>query len=555
MDKLEPILKQKFWILLGVGVIMTLVGWWMASGALAKTIAERKTMLDGLEKVIPAGETPNNDWTAKLSVINVHQQRLVDVARVEMWNRQKARMFWPPDVDEYAAELPYHGEFNNIAGDLYRVRYPSDVEKVWKICRPYNPLDGSGIVAFPPEKFPKQLSGNLIPTSKEMWDRQEDLWLLEPLMEAIRNVNGGENATRLDAAVHVIERLELMGGDRSTLSGGAAPAQSFSSSDAGGYDTDVGLLSGSGFGSGFGSGYGQAATPTARPSDFDPREVYGNGGTPVAGLGGFGGFGGSTSSFSVDDGSADAGGGGGVAPTAPVVRRYVDDEESLPYKTRAFYMTVLMDHRKLPWLLAELTANGESAWPIEIGRVQVTRVNPDDGQPGMGVNTGLAMGGYTGSSMSSGYPSGAFGSTANPFATSADATEIYSPPETYADDGSSSGYPSIGGMSRPGGTGFESVLADPFLARVSLCGLIYLYKPVDPPAAPPEASPGETTAQPVADPNALPAESTEPAAAPTPADAPTPTDAPADPAAPPPATEPAAPAAATEPEPAAAPLP
>lgn len=86
----------------------------------------------------------------------------------------------------------------------------------------------------------------------------------------------------------------------------------------------------------------------------------------------------------------------------PTVRRYIDDEESMPFRTRGFYMVVLMDHRKLPDFLTELTSNPRSPWPIEIVRVQVAIRNDDS------TSSGAAIGGlgFPGTGGSGGYPSG-----------------------------------------------------------------------------------------------------------------------------------------------------
>lgn len=573
MDKLEPILKQKFWILLGIGLIMTLTGWWMASGTLAATISERKKKLDDVEKVIPSGEVPNNDWTQKLAAINTEQERLVDLARREMWERQRAVMFWPPTVDEFAKDVPYQGEFSLVARTLYRDHYADDVEKVWQICKPFNPLDGSGVVLFPLQKFPQQRTGDIQPTSKQMWEWQEDLWLLVPIMEAIRDVNGGPNATRLDASIHVIDRLYLIGGNRSALTsgggGGGAMGGGATSytGDMDGEAINLGALGGGGLGGGMGGGLagglGGRGGPANVKVDFDPKEEYGDGGGgPGGGLGMGNLYGGSTN-FDEGDLGGVALGGGGAAASAPTVRRYVDDDPSLPYKTRAFYLSVIMDHRKIPDLLAELTADGESPWPIEIGRVQVGRLNSDDGRPlgggGIGSMAGLGSGG---ADLAGGADGGAF-SPMPPIGSLADSTSDYTPPEEGEAAGSlplglggTSGT-GPGARSTPAAT-YETILADPYLARVAICGLIYIYGEVkapeeqagqpSPSADPTGTLPGQpvaseptldasesaAVAQPAEDAEAMPADSSpattpsDPAAAPT--DSAPPSQAPAAPA-------------------------
>lgn len=500
MDKLEPILKQKFWIILGIGVILTVTGWWMATGSLAATIAQRKDAIKKAEDSIPKDEVPNSDWSTKLSQINNRQEAMVAEVRRAMWERQAATYFWPLHVDEFAKDAPYRSEFDLTARELYRTNYLANAEEVWKRVRPINPLDGSGIVMFPFQSMPQKKFGELAPRSDEIWDAQEDLWLLAPILDAIREVNGGESGTRLDAVVHVINKLELMGGERNLGDGGAAssggmPANYGGDGGAAGDDAagmvDYGGDSGGGFGGAMG-GAGSAAPKVS--ADFPPSEEFGTsgmatGGGMGAGLDLFGeaAFGGDTS--------------GGQA-SAPTVRRYVDDQESLPYKTRGFYLSVTMDHRKVPILLGELTANGNSPWPIEIVRVQIARLNPDDREGrslggGMVASSPYGGAGPMGPMGEAGYPEGGGNPT----------SEDYSP--NYGDVGGTVGgygaeYGAPGAAAAgTGGLSFSAALSDPFMARVALCGLIYIYKPV---TAPPADSTSQPAEQPVVTEAAAPAD-------------------------------------------------
>ncbi|HUQ72901.1 MAG TPA: hypothetical protein VM165_25455 [Planctomycetaceae bacterium] len=553
MDKLEPILKQKFWIILGLGVIMTITGWWMATGSLAATITQRKDALKKAEESIPSGEIPNNDWSNKLSQINVRQEAMVSSVRRALWQQQKDTYFWPQNVDEYARDAAYRSEFNLTARELYRSYYPGNAEEVWKRVRPVTNLDDTGIVMFPFAKMPSKRFGQLAPRSDEIWDAQEDLWLLVPILDAIRAVNGGESGTRLDAVVHIIDRLELMGGERAQGEGGATAAGS-GGSDAGGLSAmpggsyaggaeaggSSGFEMGGGMGGSGGTGGGAGATPKVA-ADFDFKEEFGSSGVASGGGGGGGGnfFGdaGGSAAMPADDPS-----GGGVTTAAAVARRYIDDADNLPYKTRGFYMTLVMDHRKVPNLIGELTANGVSPWPIEIVRVQISRINDDDAE-GRGLGASGMMAGASGNpGPMSAFGSGSTEDYATPTPTFGASETQFGAPEY----GSEGGYP--GTMPNAvSGLSFDAALSDPFISRVAIAGLIYIYKPVDAPAAGTEgsAAPPATASDPaVTDPTAAAtapvADGTAPATGET---APSPADGlPAEPAATP------APAA-TEPQP------
>lgn len=513
MDKLEPILKQKFWIILGVGMIMTITGWWMATGALAKTITDRRTAIEGAEKAIPSatGELPNEDWKRKLSEINTRQEEMVTVVRRALWEQQRAVMTWPETVEEFVKDLPYRGEIDDVTRDLYRTSYPFEIEKYWRRVRPIE-LDGTGIVAFGKAGMPikKNIVGELAPKTPEIWDAQEDLWLVAPILDAIKEVNGGDNGTRLDAAIHVIEKLELMGGERTTGDSTAASPSGDAAMMSGMPEGYTGGFAGDSGGGGGPSG-GRNAGKT-QSADFNPEEEFGN--TGRESRGGGGGYGGGGPSMDAE-GMMDAmsgGGGGGGAVEAPTIDRYVDDDESAPFKSRGFYLSVIMDHRKVPVLLAQLTAGGSSPWPIEIVRVQMSRLNPDDAE-GRSLGGGMMAGGPMMGPGPMG-PGAAFGADAAFSNTAMPADQ-----EEYLEDASSGagasgfgpGFGDTGASSgRPTGPlagkiNFDAALQDAVVAKVAIAGVIYMYRPVDPPAAtegaPTEGTPtdGAAPAEPLAE--------------------------------------------------------
>jgi hypothetical protein len=79
----------------------------------------------------------------------------------------------------------------------------------------------------------------------------------------------------------------------------------------------------------------------------------------------------------------------GTGTAAQSQKRYVDEDPALPFKTRAFKMTVVMDSRKLPEFLDELT---NSSWPVTGLRVHQQQVFSDP----FAQNGAAGAGGYEG---------------------------------------------------------------------------------------------------------------------------------------------------------------
>ncbi len=488
MERLEPVLKQKFWILLGMGILMTVIGWWMDTGTMAATIAARKTEIEAAEKKIPAGEVPNSEWSSGLQTINTQQDLAVKSASRVLWERQRARMTWPETVAEFAAKTGYRETIDVAGRENYRTDYENDWRRVWETLRPFNRIDGSGIVDFNLSKLPRHMWGDVAPSSEHMWDAQEDLWLLEGLLQLIAEVNGGANSTRVDAHIHVIEKLTLHGGQpagqRTLPSTGGGGGMSSS----GGGAMDTSSFGGGGFGGSGGSGGGAATTAAA---DFDVKEELGDDGS------GGGGQGAGMSSF----GSAAAlGAGGPGGSAASMVRRYIDDDKALPFRTRGFYMTLIMDHRKIPNLISELSASEKSAWPIEIIRVQVVRLNDDDPE-------GRSGGG--GFNMSSAGGSESFAGGGSSTGLSSENASGGSSSQGFSIEGGAGGGGAATAQGQAGLAALMNSVQDPNMSRVAICGIITLYNEVKPdpvvvqpnsPPVTPVAPTTETTAPPTTEP-------------------------------------------------------
>lgn len=500
MDKLKPVLAQKFWILLGVGLIVSFVGWSMASGEMAATIAKRTEDIKKARDATNIGEVQNETWQAAIGKINEQQTLKVDEARYKLWQDETAVMEWPESMIQYLRKAKsYRGEMNDAGAlTVYRNDYPGAFEGVWRTVRPIRPYDQTGIVDFPKMRMqPQRNWGNLTPTYQEIWEAQEDLWLFKSLLKSILAVNGGEEASKLDASIHSILRLELMGGDRSTIDAGGTVGGDAAGMMMGGEDGGAGMMGmpGGAMGAGFGGGGGSAGgemmggSRKAASADFDPKDEFGTPGGASAGGGGMAGM---------MPGEADmAGGDPSGGQTASPPRRYIDDDESQPFQTRGFYLSVVMDHRRVPQLLCELTANEYSPFPVEIVRVQISRLNDDSpggsqrllggmagGMPGGMPGAGAFAGGGGGAGMLAGEDAGELGGFG---------------PEIGGGFGGAGAMPGMTG-GRMGGP--DPYLADPFMAQVAISGLMRIYRKASLPVLP-------GTAAPTAVPEAVPASVSE----------------------------------------------
>jgi hypothetical protein len=505
MERLEPILKQKFWILLGVGILMTFTGWWMATAKMLQAITERKTKIEAAENSVPKGEVPNESWSKRLAGVNALQDSGVKTTQLSLWKRQLAKMTVPQGLDQ---QVPYLGKFTSEDREVFRDLYPDEVRKVWKMLNPMD-FDGSGVVQFPVESMFKLMKQKpwivSAPKSEVIWDIMEDLWLLEGLFQSIAEVNGGPDATRMEACVHQIDKLELRGGGAKMPSGGGVAAAAGGDGEGAGFGGAGMMMSGRG---GAGGAGGAGGGITAVSADFDVREEFGDDGSGASAGAGGGGGGSAAFKGSLMMGAMGGDSDGGGAPAAgaeAVIKRFVTDDPSRPYRTRGFYLSVKMDHRRIPQLIAELTANDKSVWPVEIVRVHMSRLHEDDMSSGPGGGGGMAGGrssmGFAGARVddSGSGPSLGAASMMGGKAAMAAASGLGGAGAGGDDFSGFTGGNSLGGGGASGNKSQQAVLAeavlentlrDPYMAQVTLCGIFTMYRKADEPAA--EVKPAET---------------------------------------------------------------
>lgn len=503
MDKLKKFQPYQFWVLLAIAVILPLVGWFMArSGFVSQAQAQEDALKKLSDSLAFSTEDPNQDWEQKLNALNAVQEKQVRIAWEHLYNLQKQRMVWPKTVGQDPAKFELKEQ------NYYRNAYAAEVERVWRVLNPIvYAQDGtkSGIVEFPFEAMPRYdeiwENQSRAPTIKEMEASQEDLWLLTTLFQSIAKVN--ENSTSpYDSVVRAVGTLILRGGSTNfpgsggggggmmpSAAGGMDPAM------AGGSGGSGGMMPGmnDSMGMGGGLGGGSSATPTFDPSDEFGLETAAADAVAAAGTAmpgsAAGGMDPMSSMLPMSGGSfGDMGGGKGRASMQ--FERYVTQNEK--WKTRGFYIELVIDHTRLPDVLVALS---NSDWPVRITRVQQTDLQEEElvdaaaggvagglpgampgampGDIGSGrsfapAGMGSAMGGGMGGAMGGGMGSGFQRQSIN----------------------RPMGNAGIAGGVEGGFTNEPDPLDDPILAHVAISGLITLYK-----APPPEAAPVQDPAQ------------------------------------------------------------
>jgi hypothetical protein len=375
MDKLQPVIKHRFWILAALVPPLCIFGYYKANGALKAATTDRITTLDGVIGGIPPGDQANPTWTEGAQKLNETYKSAVDVELVRVWEEQQARMKWPRSMQRYVPAV-YRDPFPDEAGFIYRDEYADLIAELHRSVEPITPDSGggfSGKVWLDQKLIPRHAFGELSVASDRMWDAQEDLWYLQLILDAIRNVNRpAENAAK--APIRKVYKIELRGGTGESSVKASASGNSMISGNAA-MEGMHGAMEMSSEAAGPRSGQGGFTSKVA----FDPTEEFGS--QTQAGQ----------SSSNNSSGAADAmhmaaapgatGGGRGE------LIRYIKEDENAKFLERGFYLSLLIDQKRIPDFLVELS---NADWPIRIVRFHV---GPNPEKPG---SAGTMMDSYTG---------------------------------------------------------------------------------------------------------------------------------------------------------------
>ena len=591
MEKLKPILKHKFWIIAGAVLLMTIVGWWIGTSAKAAYIETRWATLSALA-VTPGSNTPNQDYIDNIDKVIQVLDKNQEVLDNRLYESQKSLHTWPKNVAKYMEGVQFRDPAKFDALQIYARQHFDEFRAMLASLPRYgwNEETGAeyGIVYIEKDAdiphVPLSVWRNTPPTSDAMWNTQEDIWLTRSIFDAIRDVNQAAGATKIsDAPIRSIAKLEFRGGSRvepGTATGGSMigygggyePSQDMEDASGGTFGTrGYGGEMGDEMGGGMGGSYQDFALNTTLNVDLD--SVLGSE-TLLATMG--------------DDANA-------AMPTMPGTqssmggaaqkRRYVDDDPALPYRTRGFYIEVLMVHDKLPDLQAALVS---MPWPTELLMIQQASSQLDQikevvdqtkpgGPPRTGrFNQGMTRGGTFGARPFGGPQRGGFGASRggapgqfggsrfqpggsrggafNPMGGMSRFGGNYNPmaQEDMGEMPSDGGYMGGDSQYQTDASAFGKAMSDPYLAKIGIVGLMTIYR------SPQEMAKSETTeAQPVIETELPPTTETpetetpqaEPGTQPVDPENPVPTDPQAEPMPGVPQTEPQSTAPGTEPMP------
>lgn len=456
MDKLQPVIKHRFWILVALVPPLCIFAYYSANGAMKQATADRITALDGVISAIPPGTGANPTWTdadkGGLAVINAEYKSAVDVELVRVWEEQQERMTWPRSMQRYVP-AEYLGEFPQEAGFTYKDEYADLIAAVHASAEPITPdargKGFSGKVWLDQKLIPRHQFGNLSVESKKIWEAQEDLWYLQLLFDAIRNVNrSSENAAK--AAIRKVYKIDLVGGTGEST----VKATGSQSGESGAmplmHAAEMPMMDMQPFPSGDQGGTGRTAALAPPRVGFSPAEEFGSDVQQSSSQ---------TSSSPSGPPSPDMMMGNAAGAANKERIRYIKLDENAKFRERGFYLSVLIDQKRIADFLVELS---NADWPIRIVRFHV---GPSPEKPG---STSGMMDQY--SSM---YPGAEMPAMEAPTFDAFDPGAF----EAYADPGAAT---DMGPAPLVTTEQMAGLFTHPDLVQLDVCGVITFYNPPKP---------------------------------------------------------------------------
>ncbi len=383
MEKLQPLIKHKYWVIGGAALLLPFIGWWVSTVAAAKHIDERIQTLSALN-VSSGSNTPNKDYIDHIEDVNkVLDGRQMKLS-TRLYEEQERLHTWPGVLPKYMKDKKYREQADDQALRLYARFHLNEIDEMLKFVRQYNSsystdekgrpiIQETGVLEIDKQNIPhveRARWERTRPTSDEMWDTQEDVWLTWEVLKAVNDVNA--DATKIsDAPIRQLLTLQLRGGSRAEES--AAPAQGSPMGD--GDENSAPSSAPAGFTGGDSTVDGMGGGSGLPSLQVNPDSVLGSDALQTASTGGDSD---SAPPPVVPGGGPIGGGMGGMGGNSQPKRRYVDDSPDLPYKTRGFYLEVTMVHDKLPELQAALVSMD---WPTELLLVQQVSLHEDEIAP------------------------------------------------------------------------------------------------------------------------------------------------------------------------------
>lgn len=228
MDQVKVIFNQmircRFWIVVGIAALLPVAGYFATAGTLKEETQAKEAEIISAQKDVQqysGGTIPNTLYKQAVDQKKEEVAKDVDASWRKLYERQAPLLEWPEEVSN---RIPKWGRkwpegvapraIANAVEDYLRI-YPATVTRVYQMFRPWNPVEGTGIVVAPPEidllrPAPFDPNKPPLPSLGKVWAAQERLWIQGTVLNLIDEVNRKARAKDWESApIKRINTLEV----------------------------------------------------------------------------------------------------------------------------------------------------------------------------------------------------------------------------------------------------------------------------------------------------------------------------------------------------------
>jgi len=370
MDQLKEILKQaikyRFWIAVGVSALFSIIAYVVGSGPVKAKAEEETKKIKGADqgvKQYASGVAYNGQYRPIMDGKTSDLTLDVNASHRKLYARQAPLLTWPNPIlqqkfQSWGKKWPEEVDSSVVQLTIinYVEAYPKFVTQVYNTFHPFDTMEGTGIVAAPPEDMllrPAQFSRTDPPNDlAKIWSAQERLWVQRSLLQVIADVN--KEAKDWDGAV--VKQINAMDVGTQTAQDQISLAKG---------ETLV------------------KADPIVDPKAPPPETSDASGGAGMPGM------------ESMMRGTMGGGGGGQKEATDEVF--HIQTDATAQYQILPVQMTVLVDQTRVQDFLVALE---NSPLAIQLKEVEVQKPNSPVTKPKKGEN--MMFAGFGGGMMGMG---------------------------------------------------------------------------------------------------------------------------------------------------------
>ena len=217
---LERAIKYRFWIAVGISALLPMIAYAVGSDPIKTKAAEETGKIkaaDSEVKKYTSGIIKDAQWKKAVDQKREELSKDVESSWKKLYARQAPLLTWPPGVEErfkkWGRKWPEGVDASAVTEAIieYVNAYPKFVTRVYQTFHPFDPIEGTGIVAAPTQELllrPAPFTVEAPPELGKVWAAQERLWIQRTLLQVIAEVN--KDASIWDSAsIRQIDLLEV----------------------------------------------------------------------------------------------------------------------------------------------------------------------------------------------------------------------------------------------------------------------------------------------------------------------------------------------------------